>query len=200
MSFSKHDQKLIHRANDGNLSEVRDLLLAGANVNAGRENDGMHTAALLAASENGHVEVVRELLHHDKVDANLKDNDGSSAFDVARRPETIAVFKALDDQSKTLKEVNENRELLAEAMTTTSMADPVELPFQYVKRCITDHKLGSGAFGDVFLAEDCRLPKKFVVKTIKSSERSDGPNDEYLKSFQKELSVGSVFCIECCLV
>ncbi|KAI2497238.1 serine/threonine kinase [Fragilaria crotonensis] len=67
------------------------------------------------------------------------------------------------------------------------MADPVELSFQYVKSCITNRKLGSGAFGDVFLAEDCRLSKKFAVKTIKLSERSDGPNDENLKSFKKEL-------------
>ncbi|KAI2500617.1 hypothetical protein MHU86_13838 [Fragilaria crotonensis] len=164
MSLSEQDQKLIRSAIDGNLSEVRDLLLAGGNVNARRENDGMHLAALLAASQNGRVEVVRALLHHDKVDANLKDNDGLTAFDVARCHEKIAVIKALDDQSKTLKEVNENRELLAEAMTTTSMADPVELSFQL------------SSFQEV------------AVKMIKLSERSDGPNDENLKSFQKELS------------
>ncbi|KAI2489361.1 serine/threonine kinase [Fragilaria crotonensis] len=73
---------------------------------------------------------------------------------------------------------------------TTRKDEPVELSYQYIKRCITNRKLGSGAFGDVFLAEDSRLPKKFVVKMITLSERSDGggPNEDNLKNFQKELS------------
>ena len=77
---------------------------------------------------------------------------------------------------------------------TTRRADPVELSYQYIKRCITNRKLWSGAFGDVFLAEDSSLPKKFAVKMIKLSERSHGPNDKNLISFQKELSVRSAFC------
>ena len=55
---------------------------------------------------------------------------------------------------------------LLHVMNTTA-ADPVELSLEYIlKRCIKmNHKLGSGAYGDVlFLAEDSPLPKKFAVK------------------------------------
>ena len=76
---------------------------------------------------------------------------------------------------------------------------PVELSYQYILRYITDHQLGSGAFGDVYLAEDRHLPKKFVVKKIKLAQSDQETIDQIQKSFQRELSVRSVFCVECCV-
>ncbi|KAI2489093.1 serine/threonine kinase [Fragilaria crotonensis] len=69
----------------------------------------------------------------------------------------------------------------------TSSADPVELSLEYIKRCLTDHELGKGAFGDVFLAEDSRLPKKFAVKMISPTHRDEAAINEIRKTFQKEL-------------
>ena len=108
-----------------------------------------------------------------------------------------------------MREVKHNQELLKKVISMTTLkgssirkADPVELSYHYIKRFMTKDKLGSGSFGDVFLVEDNALPepKKFAVKMIKLIQRSDGANDKGLNSFQKELSVCSAFCIECCLV
>jgi ankyrin repeat protein len=159
------------------------------------------STALHTASNNGHVEVVRELLQNKKVDATLKDKEGLTARDMADRARNCSVLEVFDNHSKDVEEVNKNRKLLAEAMTTTK-AVPVELSFQYVNSCITNHKLGSGAFGDVFLAQDSDLPKrkKFAVKKIKLSQSSPGPDGKNLECFHSELSVRSIFCFECCIV
>ncbi|KAI2503234.1 serine/threonine kinase [Fragilaria crotonensis] len=68
-------------------------------------------------------------------------------------------------------------------------ADPVELSFEYIKRCLTAHKLGSGAFGDVFLAEESRLPKTFAVKMISPTHCDQATIEEIRKSFRTELSI-----------
>jgi ankyrin repeat protein len=51
--------------------------------------------------EDGHVEVVRALLQHDKVDVNLQDNDGSNST-LARRVEDghVEVVRALLQHDK----------------------------------------------------------------------------------------------------
>jgi ankyrin repeat protein len=63
------DVDLINNVSEGNLNQVRSLLRAGANVNTRRDTDGV--TALFIASQNGHVEVVRELLQHNRLDVNL---------------------------------------------------------------------------------------------------------------------------------
>jgi hypothetical protein len=93
-------------------------------------------------------------------------------------------------------EIDEDRSNLFNMMSSTSKDhDPIEISFQYIQRCITNRQLGSGAFGDVFLAEDRHLPKKFVVKKIKLAQSDQETIDEIQKSFQRELSVR--FYIEC---
>ncbi|KAI2489351.1 serine/threonine kinase [Fragilaria crotonensis] len=140
------------------------------------------------ASHYDRGDVVRELLQNSKVNANLKDNDELTALEVAEKHRQFAAIKAFRDHTKTLEEVNKNRESLAKVMTTCK-AEPVELSYHYIKRCIKIREIGSGAYGNVFLVEDGYLPepKKFALKMIKLSQSSDGPN-KYLKSFQKELS------------
>jgi ankyrin repeat protein len=161
--------------------------------------------ALYLASNAGHVAVVCALLENNEVNVNLTCISGLTARGAAARnaPERFrdAIEREFQNYDDALLAVPENRDKLANAMTTKD-AEPVELSYQYIKRYLTKPKLGSGAFGDVFLAKDGDLPepKAFVVKKIKLSPSSNGPNDAYLKSFQKELSVRSGFCIECCIV
>ena len=72
---------LIRAAQDGKLDDVRNLLQEGANINA------THTAAgytaLMQASENGHWEIVCELLKHDNLDVNLRNKNGQTALALA---------------------------------------------------------------------------------------------------------------------
>ncbi|KAI2490607.1 serine/threonine kinase [Fragilaria crotonensis] len=178
---------LFQASREGN-QEVVKKLLEHNNVDVNLKcNTG--ATALHIASQYGRVEVFRELLQNSKVDANIKDNEGLTAFDVAYKHRKFATIKAFRDHTKTLEEVNKNRESLAKVMTTCK-AEPVELSYHYIKHCIKIRKLGSGAYGNVFLVEDGYLPepKKFVVKMMNLSQRTDGPNDEILISFQKELS------------
>ncbi len=76
-SFSNSNSKLIQNARAGNLDRVRDLLRRGVDVNAQNEYGD---AALVWASSNGHVEVVRALLKVEVVDVNIKDIDGGTAL------------------------------------------------------------------------------------------------------------------------
>ena len=78
---ASRDQQLIHAATDGNLHEVRNLLLQkGINVNATDENAN---TALLGASKNGKLDDVVELLKHDEVDVNHQNKDGWTALILA---------------------------------------------------------------------------------------------------------------------
>jgi ankyrin repeat protein/serine/threonine protein kinase len=184
---------LVVASEEGHEEIVR-LLLQQDNVdaNAQRESDG--ATALLAASCNGHVEVVSVMLQHKEVDTYIQGDDGKTAFDVAREKRHANILRLLE---KHVQEEEENLSSLDTVMTT-STEEPVDLSFQFqfIKRCITNRRLGSGAFGEVFLAEHSRLPKKFAVKIIKLPQRSDCLDDEKLETLQVELSVRSVFCIE----
>ncbi|WP_158538043.1 MULTISPECIES: ankyrin repeat domain-containing protein [Corallincola] len=64
--------ELVTAASDGDLNEVKALLDAGANINFVDQYSGWDRTALIAASRNGHVEVVRLLLKH-KANPNLGD-------------------------------------------------------------------------------------------------------------------------------
>ncbi|KAI2492674.1 serine/threonine kinase [Fragilaria crotonensis] len=85
--------------------------------------------------------------------------------------------------------IEKDRSKLFKVMSSTSKDhDPVELSHQYIEHCITNRTLGSGAFGDVFLAEDSHLPKKFAVKKVKLAQCDQDTINEIRKSFQRELS------------
>jgi ankyrin repeat protein len=188
-------------ASKRNHEKVVDLLLEQSHVDVNAQ-DSNGATALVVASSRGYVEVVRSLLRHNKVDANLPMNDGRTALTVVSDKGSTALHAAkqkallrmFQDHGETLKAVEKDRALLPNVMTTKN-AVPIELTYQYIKRYDTNRKLRSGDFRDVFLAEDSDLPepKRFVVKMIKLSHRCD----ESLASFQKELLVRSIFCIEC---
>ncbi len=105
---------------------------------------------------------------------------------------------ASEEKRRTSTDValEKHQKLLLHVMNTSS-ADPAELSFEYIERCIKkNHKLGSGGYGDVFLAEESRLPKKFAVKmnrTITTYNEAD--IKEMRRSFQIELSVSSVWSV-----
>ena len=143
--------------------------------------------ALYIASVAGHIDVVRKLLENNNVDATIKCNKGSTPLDATKQKTLVRIFW----DHMMLHSVEENRALLGLAMTMRNI-EPVVLSYHYIMRCITNRKLGSGAFGDVFFAEgrDLAEPKQFVVKMIKLSQRSDDPED--LKYFRKDLSVCSM--------
>ncbi|KAI2494587.1 serine/threonine kinase [Fragilaria crotonensis] len=85
--------------------------------------------------------------------------------------------------------IEQDRSKLFKVMSSTSKDhDPVELSHQYIEHCVTNRKLGSGAFGKVFLAEDSHLPKKFAVKKVKLAQCDQDTINEIRKSFQRELS------------
>jgi ankyrin repeat protein len=72
------DRDLRHAARDGQTAEVSRLLLAGADVNA--ESLWQHDTALDYAIENGHIEIVRQLI-------NAQNDLGETALKV--RPSTL---------------------------------------------------------------------------------------------------------------
>ncbi|KAG9398941.1 Ankyrin repeat domain-containing protein 39 [Aphanomyces cochlioides] len=57
----KKEKKLLRAVIDGDLEAVRTLLKDGADVNF---NDKMGSTPLKQASQNGHVDIVKELLSH----------------------------------------------------------------------------------------------------------------------------------------
>jgi uncharacterized protein len=76
---ARADEELSDAASDGDLSRVKTLIAAKADVNAKRL-DG--STALMVASEKGHLEVVQVLITA-KVDVNAKRTGGATALIMA---------------------------------------------------------------------------------------------------------------------
>jgi ankyrin repeat protein len=193
---------LIVASDMGHLEVVCSLLKhEGVDVNI-KDDDGK--TALIVASKEGHLEVVRALVNYEVSNVNIMDKYGYTALDFARMKTKDGVARLLEEHMERVKRlekekpegsditIQQDRNRLLEAMKTSS-ADPVELSLDYIERCIKkDHKLGSGAYGDVFLAEDSHLPKKFAVKLIRLTLCDQGTIENIRKSLQRELSVSSL--------
>ena len=120
--LSEDDVKLISNAFHGNLNVVRDLLRAGANVNA-QLDDGK--TALWMASQNGHYLVVRLLLNQNKVDVNAPMCDGSTSLWIASQNGYVEVVLLLLDHNKV--NVNARLEDGSTALYVASQNDNAEI-------------------------------------------------------------------------
>ncbi|MEK6707276.1 MAG: ankyrin repeat domain-containing protein [Pseudomonadota bacterium] len=78
-AHSGGDHPLINAAGRGDLSQVKALLAAKANVN---DDAGRGITALMVASQNGHREIVQALLTA-KANVNIKTRRGETALMVA---------------------------------------------------------------------------------------------------------------------
>ena len=85
---------LIQAAWEGNMSMVRLLIRAGADVNATEADGG---TALMTASVQGHARVTRYLLREARADASLLDINGVSALHLAAGKGRVSVVRELVD-------------------------------------------------------------------------------------------------------
>ena len=82
---------------DGNLKEVLDLIRAGANLNT---QQYLGFTALFMARYKGHLEIVRELLKHNKVDVNLPIIHGATALCIASGMGHLEIVRELLQHNK----------------------------------------------------------------------------------------------------
>ncbi|KAI2493975.1 serine/threonine kinase [Fragilaria crotonensis] len=181
------DTALIWASFNGHLEVVRALLdHEGVDVNS-KESNGK--TALDIAREKTNDAVARLLEEHMEREKLRKENERNP-----RKKHTTETPASEEKRpSSTDVPLDNDQELLLHVMNTSS-ADPAELSLEYIKRCIkkdSDDKpiiLGSGGYGDVFLAEDSRLRKKFAVKMINPTKHDQDTIEDIRTSFQTELS------------
>jgi ankyrin repeat protein len=177
----------LHRACGHRLSVVALEILKREDVDVNAQHNGV--TPLHYALWHRLLDVALEILNRDNVDVNVED--------WARRQGLEEVISPLLQQSKQSKVVK-NRTKLLELMTSTSKDDgPIELSLEFIQQFTTLRELGSGAFGKVSLVEDTHLQKKFAVKKIKLDQSDEEFIDKARKTFQKEISVRSILCVEC---
>ena len=99
--------ELIEAAEIGNVGEVRRLAQQGYNVNQ-RENNDFGYTALLWASQQGHLNVVKCLIKEFNVDVMQKDLRGCSCFYRAARCNQITIVKYLASKNPSLIDEPEN--------------------------------------------------------------------------------------------
>jgi ankyrin repeat protein len=71
------ESELRRNAEKGNLYRISHLLQKGPDVNAKNEHGD---TSLMLASSGGHLDVVRHLVRHDRVNVNAKNNLGNTAL------------------------------------------------------------------------------------------------------------------------
>ncbi|MGX2983205.1 ankyrin repeat domain-containing protein [Helicobacter sp. 23-1045] len=78
------NNELLEFAKSGNLSGVKQCLANGANINFA---DEQNNTAIMYASMNGHLEVVKFLLEIPTAKISIKNNDGKMAIDFSKTNE-----------------------------------------------------------------------------------------------------------------
>lgn len=86
------DTPLIVASRQGDLKTVQTLLASGVDVNASNEKG---TTALMAASKEGHADVIKALATHKKLDLNAMDWNSDTALMLAVQNNRLEAVKAL---------------------------------------------------------------------------------------------------------
>ncbi len=151
-------EQLLVASRDGDTARVKSLISHGTDVNHQQDNSG--TTALIAASANGHTEIVQKLLAKG-ANANLKDSSGRTALMAAasnRQGEIVTALLAAkaDVQARDAEGKS--------AIVLAVMADDEE---------ITQALLKAGAdsnatlpSGDTILISACRRGDAQMVRTL----------------------------------
>ena len=178
---------------NGYLNIVEELL-RHKDINVTLSNTAGNTALTLAKA-NGHMAIVRCLRDFDNT--NVAGNQNRAVSEMMEQN-----LSNMSDQNNYGNEhltsiddiIMQSREKLRLAMTDSS-SDPMDIAQEYVDHCINDKVLGEGAFGTVYLANDDKLPKKFVIKKIKFTNGDGESIRNICKTFKTEISVSHVWHI-----
>ena len=183
----------------GHVNIVEQLLKSDEiNLNL-QDNDG--DTALLEASSNGHCNIVVQLLKlHNKVDVNHQNKNGKTALTLATDKGHIDVVRCLQEHAQKQRQIK-SLEIRFPALWKglplirlnspwrTSSTAPQKLSMAYIQHCTTDTLLGTGAFGKVYLGNDSKLSKQFVIKVISFTHSDQAEVNKRRKSMQSEISV-----------
>jgi ankyrin repeat protein len=93
LKMSDYNEGLVYSAHKGNVESVRDYLQKGANINHPSSLD--QDTALIAATRQNHPDVVRELLTHEGIKVNFRDQHGNSALFIASRENRFEIVHEL---------------------------------------------------------------------------------------------------------
>lgn len=107
------DRELLESAKNGDLSKVKNCLVNGADINA---IDEQNNSAIMFASMNGHLEIVKFLLETNTAKIGIRNNDGKDVVKLAKTSEIreyikrtvrlstmYAARKAFDSTNKTIE-------------------------------------------------------------------------------------------------
>ena len=104
MSLSLEEQ-LFSACWNGNIETVKQLLLQ-QDININEKDDNYGYTPLIYACWNGHFEIVKILLNDNRMNANLGNNDGKTAFYVACYRKTEIVNYMLKNENIDINKAN----------------------------------------------------------------------------------------------
>ena len=135
------NRRLIHAAGHGKLPEVCNLIQEGANINA---TFGFGTTALMVASQNGHLDVVYELLMCNNIDVNHQGERGNTALMYAISKGHFDIVVALMKHDE--MDVNRMDDIGSTALKWASFRGHVDIVIELLKRDDVDVNLRSSTY------------------------------------------------------
>jgi ankyrin repeat protein len=142
------NRQLIRAAQDGKLPEVRNLIQEGANINA---TIGFGTTALILASQNGHLDIVCELLKSDNTDVNHQGEWGFTALMYAISKDHFNIVVELLKHDEV--DVNRVDDIGSTALKWASFRGHVDIVIELLNREDVDvnHQSTTHSFGKTAL-------------------------------------------------
>lgn len=84
---------LIEKCMQGDLQQVKSIVKASANFNIVSVKDSNGITALMEASKQGHLEIVKYLVEEAGADVNAKDKNGSTALMCASKHSHLEIVE-----------------------------------------------------------------------------------------------------------